>query len=226
MKWFVQHYPNVGAARATWNTKYILIKTWQHLVNQVTIWFNYENEETVGKCWQRLAKRGISAKITQLPLGGTKHGVGGQLPRLPRHQPVHNQPGVHHTRTQPVKALLHHALKVRERTVLKLHKVRRRGFQSLRVVECTWTPQSSLWHKRITASHICVVLLLCLVLLFGITPSHRRTTAFVVAVVLLVLYQCSIKTREVLGNPSPMPWRFPETRKISWGRNPRDISRV
>ena len=162
MKWFVQHYPNVGAARATWNTKYILIKTWQHLVNQVTIWFNYENEETVGKCWQRLAKRGISAKMTQLPLGGTKHGVGGQLPRLPRHQPVHNQPGVHHTRTQPVKALLHHALKVRERTVLKLHKVRRRGFQSLRVVECTWTPQSSLWHKPL----LTFVLYCCFALCF------------------------------------------------------------
>ena len=164
MKWFVQHYPNVGAARATWNTKYILIKTWQHLVNQVTFWFNYENEETVGKCWQRLAKRGISAKMTQLPLGGTKHGVGGQLPRLPRHQPVHNQPGVHHTRTQPVKALLHHALKVRERTVLKqrLHKVRRRGFQSLRVVECTWTPQSSLWHQPL----LTFVLYCCFALCF------------------------------------------------------------
>ena len=167
--------------------------------------------------------------MTQLPLGGTKHGVGGQLPRLPRHQPVHNQPGVHHTRTQPVKTLLHHALKVRERTVLKqrLHKVRRRGFQSLRVVECTWTPQSSLWHKRITASHICVVLLLCLVLYtsFWHHPFSSENHCFwrccccslgiVSLIQCIAMYQCSVKTREVLGNSSPMPKRFPETRKIS-----------
>ena len=36
------------------------------------------------------------------------------------------------------------------------------------------------------------------------------------------LYPCSTKTREVLGNPSPTPERFPETR----GRSPREISRV
>ena len=36
----------------------------------------------------------------------------------------------------------------------------------------------------------------------------------------------SIKTREVLGNPSLMPKRFPETRKISLGRSPREILRV
>ena len=36
----------------------------------------------------------------------------------------------------------------------------------------------------------------------------------------------SIKTREVLGNPSLMPKRFPETRKISRGRSPREILRV
>ena len=29
------------------------------------------------------------------------------------------------------------------------------------------------------------------------------------------LYPCSTKTREVLGNPSPTPERFPETREIS-----------
>ena len=29
------------------------------------------------------------------------------------------------------------------------------------------------------------------------------------------MYPCSIKTREVLGNPSPMPKRFPETRDQS-----------
>ena len=29
------------------------------------------------------------------------------------------------------------------------------------------------------------------------------------------LYPCSTKTREVLGNPSPTPKRFPETREIS-----------
>ena len=32
--------------------------------------------------------------------------------------------------------------------------------------------------------------------------------------------------REVLGNPSPTPQRFPETREISRGRSPREISRV
>ena len=119
----------------------------------------------VDKDWQK----GALVQITQLPLGGTKHGVGGQLPRLPRHQPVHNQPGVHHTRTQPLKTLLHHALKVRERTVLKqrLHKVRRRGFQSLRVVECTWTPQSSLWHKPL----LTFVLYCCFALCFFFTVS-------------------------------------------------------
>ena len=37
---------------------------------------------------------------------------------------------------------------------------------------------------------------------------------------------CSTKTREVLGNPSRTPERFPETREISRGRSPREISRV
>ena len=41
-----------------------------------------------------------------------------------------------------------------------------------------------------------------------------------------ILYPCSIKTREVLGNPSPTLKRFPETREISRGRSPREISRV
>ena len=40
------------------------------------------------------------------------------------------------------------------------------------------------------------------------------------------MYPCSTKTREVLGNPSPTPKRFPETREISRGRSPREISRV
>ena len=40
------------------------------------------------------------------------------------------------------------------------------------------------------------------------------------------MYPCSTKTREVLGNPSPTPERFPETREISRGRSPREISRV
>ena len=40
------------------------------------------------------------------------------------------------------------------------------------------------------------------------------------------LYLCSTKTREVLGNPSPTPERFPETREISRGRSPKEISRV
>ena len=38
------------------------------------------------------------------------------------------------------------------------------------------------------------------------------------------LYPCSTKMREVLGNPSPTPERFPETREISQGRSPREIS--
>ena len=38
------------------------------------------------------------------------------------------------------------------------------------------------------------------------------------------MYPWSIKTWEVLGNPSPTPKRFPETRGISLGRNPREIS--
>ena len=33
------------------------------------------------------------------------------------------------------------------------------------------------------------------------------------------LYPCSTKTREVLGNPSPTPERFPETREISRGKS-------
>ena len=33
----------------------------------------------------------------------------------------------------------------------------------------------------------------------------------------LTLYPCSTKTREVLGNPSPTPERFPETRGKSQG---------
>ena len=41
-----------------------------------------------------------------------------------------------------------------------------------------------------------------------------------------ILYPCCTKTREVLGNPSPTPKRFPETREISRGRSPREISRV
>ena len=40
------------------------------------------------------------------------------------------------------------------------------------------------------------------------------------------MYPCSTKTREVLGNPSPTPKRFPETQEISRGRSPREISRV
>ena len=36
----------------------------------------------------------------------------------------------------------------------------------------------------------------------------------------------SIKTREVLGNPSLMPKRFPETRKISRGRSPRESKEI
>ena len=40
-----------------------------------------------------------------------------------------------------------------------------------------------------------------------------------------LLYPCSIETREVLGNPSPTPERFPETREMSRPWNPRDISR-
>ena len=47
-----------------------------------------------------------------------------------------------------------------------------------------------------------------------------------------LLYPCSIKTREVLGNPSPMPKRFPETRgqpegNLEWkGGGFINISRV
>ena len=37
------------------------------------------------------------------------------------------------------------------------------------------------------------------------------------------MYPCSTKTREVLGNPSPTPKRFPETREISRGRSQRVI---
>ena len=40
------------------------------------------------------------------------------------------------------------------------------------------------------------------------------------------MYPCSTKTREVLENPSPAPKRFPETREISQGRSPREISRA
>ena len=36
----------------------------------------------------------------------------------------------------------------------------------------------------------------------------------------IAMYLCSIKTREILGNPSLMPKRFPETLR------PLDISRV
>ena len=36
----------------------------------------------------------------------------------------------------------------------------------------------------------------------------------------------STKTREVLGNPSPPPSRFPSTLEISLGLRPREISRV
>ena len=43
-----------------------------------------------------------------------------------------------------------------------------------------------------------------------------------------VLYPCSTMTREVLGNPSPTPERFPETREISRGksRGSREILRA
>ena len=37
---------------------------------------------------------------------------------------------------------------------------------------------------------------------------------------------CSTKTREGLGNPSPTPKRFPETRNISREQSPREISRA
>ena len=36
----------------------------------------------------------------------------------------------------------------------------------------------------------------------------------------------STKTQEVLGNPSSTSKRFPETREITWGQSPREISRV
>ena len=41
-----------------------------------------------------------------------------------------------------------------------------------------------------------------------------------------ILYPCSIKTREVLGNPPPMPKRFFEAREMSQGQSQRDISRA
>ena len=41
-----------------------------------------------------------------------------------------------------------------------------------------------------------------------------------------VLYPCSSKTREVLGNPFPTPKGFPETREISQMQSPRKIWRV
>ena len=40
------------------------------------------------------------------------------------------------------------------------------------------------------------------------------------------LYPCSTKTREVLGNPSPTPERFPSTLEISLGLRPREISQI
>ena len=43
---------------------------------------------------------------------------------------------------------------------------------------------------------------------------------------ILPMYPCSTKTREVLGNPSPTPKRFPETPEISRGQSPREIPRV
>ena len=44
----------------------------------------------------------------------------------------------------------------------------------------------------------------------------------------LMMRECpsSTKTREVLGNPSPLPSRFPSTLKISLRLRPRDIFRV
>ena len=173
----------------------------------------------VDKDWQK----GALVQITQLPLGGTKHGVGGQLPRLPRHQPVHNQPGVHHTRTQPLKTLLHHALKVRERTVLKqrLHKVRRRGFQSLRVVECTWTPQSSLWHKPL----LTFVLYCCFALCFFLASPLLIGEPLLLALLLFswycitdTMYQCSVKTRERYWEIHPRcPGDFPRLERFPEG---------
>ena len=44
--------------------------------------------------------------------------------------------------------------------------------------------------------------------------------------VFTTLFPCSTETREVLGNPSPQPKRFPDTREISRGRSPCEISRV
>ena len=55
-------------------------------------------------------------------------------------------------------------------------------------------------------------------------PLHLKTTSR--SVRCFTLYPCSTKTREVLGNPSPTAERFPETREISRGRSPREISRV
>ena len=54
----------------------------------------------------------------------------------------------------------------------------------------------------------------------------QRSPRLLFLSILVGLYPCSTKTREVLGNPSPTPERFPETREISRGRSPREISRV
>ena len=59
-------------------------------------------------------------------------------------------------------------------------------------------------------------------------PVHREGFSDPLPVEKLMLRDCpcSIKTREVLWNPSPLPSRFPSTLEISLGLRPREISWV
>ena len=50
-------------------------------------------------------------------------------------------------------------------------------------------------------------------------PEVRDGSILNVSREFIALYPCSNKTREILGNPSPTPKRFPETLEISRGKS-------
>ena len=77
--------------------------------------------------------------------------------------------------------------------------------------------------NKLSYNNCCIKFLHLLVAFFALVALQH---SYIYAMFMIWLYPCSTKTREVLGNPSTKPKRFPKTRKISRGRSLREISRV
>ena len=60
---------------------------------------------------------------------------------------------------------------------------------------------------KMTVANLTMLIMMMIVL----TIIHDKSSLMIPN----AMYPCSTKTKEVLGNPSPTPRRFPETRDIS-----------